>query len=233
MTSKNQVCRTAAMAAVFGLFVALAPSYAAIQVFQGTTSHGSTQTINFSPSQANGTTVVGDTNPPPQLFFNFTANNTLHPNGSGIDTVNGLGYTTLSVAPQLSTIGWTYMDFQADSLLKDISPSLNSLFKFTVNYVNSAGVAQTPYMITLNFPWENNNGDSQHYYMTATGGDVITSFSLAFSDPAHPANTIQDIHNWDIITASVPVPEPASLAIWGIGALGCAMAGYRRRKAAQ
>lgn len=28
------------------------------------------------------------------------------------------------------------------------------------------------------------------------------------------------------------VPEPASLAIWGIGALGCAIAGYRRRKAA-
>ena len=28
------------------------------------------------------------------------------------------------------------------------------------------------------------------------------------------------------------VPEPASLAIWGLGALGCAIAGYRRRKPA-
>lgn len=28
------------------------------------------------------------------------------------------------------------------------------------------------------------------------------------------------------------VPEPASMAIWGIGALGCAIAGYRRRKVA-
>lgn len=28
------------------------------------------------------------------------------------------------------------------------------------------------------------------------------------------------------------VPEPASLAIWGLGALGCAIASYRRRKAA-
>src|SRR5262249_27847609 len=27
------------------------------------------------------------------------------------------------------------------------------------------------------------------------------------------------------------VPEPASLAIWGIGAIGCAVAGYRRRRA--
>ena len=30
--------------------------------------------------------------------------------------------------------------------------------------------------------------------------------------------------------ASVATPEPASLAIWGLGALGCAIAGYRRRK---
>lgn len=28
----------------------------------------------------------------------------------------------------------------------------------------------------------------------------------------------------------VPLPEPASMAIWGIGALGMAFAGYRRRK---
>lgn len=28
------------------------------------------------------------------------------------------------------------------------------------------------------------------------------------------------------------VPEPASMAIWGLGALGCAVAGYRRRKLA-
>lgn len=29
-----------------------------------------------------------------------------------------------------------------------------------------------------------------------------------------------------------PTPEPASLATWGLGALGCAIAGYRRRKLA-
>jgi hypothetical protein len=28
------------------------------------------------------------------------------------------------------------------------------------------------------------------------------------------------------------VPEPASLAIWGLGALGCAIGAYRRRKQA-
>ena len=30
--------------------------------------------------------------------------------------------------------------------------------------------------------------------------------------------------------ASAVVPEPATLAIWGLGALGCAVAAYRRRR---
>lgn len=35
-----------------------------------------------------------------------------------------------------------------------------------------------------------------------------------------------------VVGEGAPVPEPASMAIWGIGALGCAVAGYRRRKQA-
>jgi hypothetical protein len=33
------------------------------------------------------------------------------------------------------------------------------------------------------------------------------------------------------VSVSEAVPEPASLTIWGLGAMGCAVAGYRRRKA--
>jgi len=29
-----------------------------------------------------------------------------------------------------------------------------------------------------------------------------------------------------------PTPEPASISVWGLGAIGCALAGYRRRKSA-
>lgn len=36
----------------------------------------------------------------------------------------------------------------------------------------------------------------------------------------------------DPAPASLETPEPASLAIWGLGAIGCAIAGYRRRKSA-
>jgi hypothetical protein len=31
---------------------------------------------------------------------------------------------------------------------------------------------------------------------------------------------------------SEAVPEPATLTIWGLGAIGCALAAYRRKKSA-
>jgi len=44
--------------------------------------------------------------------------------------------------------------------------------------------------------------------------------------------TISD--NWLFNAAPMAaVPEPASLTVWGLGALGCAIGAYRRRKSAQ
>jgi hypothetical protein len=46
-------------------------------------------------------------------------------------------------------------------------------------------------------------------------------------------NDFQIVSN-AFVTQPAPgaIPEPASLAIWGLGALGCAVAGYRRRRPA-
>jgi len=55
-------------------------------------------------------------------------------------------------------------------------------------------------------------------------GLIPGTYTYHWGDPTHPdpARTL---------TVQIgPVPEPASLAIWGLGALGCAIAGYRRRK---
>jgi hypothetical protein len=46
---------------------------------------------------------------------------------------------------------------------------------------------------------------------------------------ANETVTIAHSHISLIDLAPDPVPEPASMAIWGLGALGCAIAGYRRR----
>lgn len=81
---------------------------------------------------------------------------------------------------------------------------------------------------SLNFPWEGNNGQNQHYHVLATGSDVITKVVISY-DPPDPlpgetVNAIGDIHNIDVTT----VPEPTSLAIFGVGAF--AIAGYRLRR---
>jgi hypothetical protein len=41
--------------------------------------------------------------------------------------------------------------------------------------------------------------------------------------------TVADSHSLLIDRAPTPAPEPASMAIWGLGALYCAIAAYRRR----
>lgn len=59
--------------------------------------------------------------------------------------------------------------------------------------------------------WDVNSGSSTAYQNGI--GNPIPSESFQLFDDGTPA-----------------VPEPASMAIWGLGALGCAAAGYRRRR---
>jgi hypothetical protein len=50
------------------------------------------------------------------------------------------------------------------------------------------------------------------------------TYTWTWGDPTPPDPT-------RTLTVQIgPTPEPASLAIWSLGALGCAVAGYRRRK---
>jgi hypothetical protein len=57
------------------------------------------------------------------------------------------------------------------------------------------------------------------------GGNSFTNSSLETS-----SRTAFQLNGNAVTSASAP--EPASLAIWGLGALGCAVVGYRRRKMA-
>jgi hypothetical protein len=53
---------------------------------------------------------------------------------------------------------------------------------------------------------------------------------LTFNSVSAPAFAADNFRTFN--SAAAAIPEPASLAIWGLGALGCAVAGYRRRKLA-
>jgi hypothetical protein len=59
------------------------------------------------------------------------------------------------------------------------------------------------------------------------GAGAPSSGWNAFDNLRVSVNDVNSANN-----VSVAVPEPASLTLWGLGALGCGIAGYRRRKLA-
>jgi hypothetical protein len=66
---------------------------------------------------------------------------------------------------------------------------------------------------------------------TATG----TTQNVVISGNSPTGENFPYMNAWQLrnTTPNQPVvPEPASLTLWGLGALGCAIAGYRRRKLA-
>jgi hypothetical protein len=66
--------------------------------------------------------------------------------------------------------------------------------------------------------------------------DAVT-YRIYISDDTSQSSTTAGAHLDNVVVTGNTVaqgplaaPEPASLAIWSLGALGCAVAGYRRRK---
>lgn len=175
-------------------------------------SQGCDQTVNFSPAN-NGTTVVGDTNPPKPLYEVYVDSLegiTLHASGSTVDTgPQGAGFTSILLRPELG-YAWGAIEFMLDSVLKDQAQGSAGL-KFTAT--DNANVA---WVFNANFPWEGNRGENQHYHFHALNGESIQSVRIDYTDP-NGVNRINDIHNIDVNT--VAVPEPSSLALLGLAVL--------------
>lgn len=56
---------------------------------------------------------------------------------------------------------------------------------------------------------------------------------LSFRDVSGGDDNVSFVDSVSVeLVGNAAVPEPASMAIWSVGALGCALAGYRRRKLA-
>jgi hypothetical protein len=186
------------------------------------------QSVNFSGA-GSGITITGNTNPAPvyDVEVNSLQGFTLHGSGGVIDTgVGGLGFNAISITPDLP-YAWTYIEFMLDATIKthiggDLTLTATNQFGSTF----SSG--------PLNFPWEGNSGTNQHYYAEATGGDLIRSLTISYVDadcvaPTDVCNRIHSIENIDVKYAMVNmVPEPATLALFGLGIAG--LAATRRRQ---
>lgn len=77
-------------------------------------------------------------------------------------------------------------------------------------------------------------GPDPHGFTTYTAnisGLAAGTYQLRFGQVDNQSNFNLGVDNVSILAdLQAPVPEPATMTIWGLGALGCAAAAYRRRR---
>ena len=218
-------CLLTLLLAAFGTVVFPATSRATItfDLGQCVSSEGCDQTINF-PGNGLGTTVVDDTNPPnPFYHVSATSDGTVVLDTSGGTIKNDIAtagltrivLTPVCPAPDGLCYGWTTIEFQLDSL-KGAQP-LGTL-GLVLTAIDQKGVSFSSG--SLAFPWEGNNGENQHYHVHSDyPNEIITQLIVTYADPLGGGNTIQDMHNIDVHSAPVPVPEPSSFLLVGLSLL--------------
>lgn len=191
------------------------------------------QAVGFTPKKS-GWSILGDTNPNP--VYDVTASSlegkTLLGNGRNVtndadtnNTIYGLKAVSFVAA---TGYAWNYFDVQLDSTIvtdNSLVAGLNELrFELFVNATDSmAALSQT-----LDFPWEANSGENQHYYALANGGNTFSRVDIIYTPTFNSDNTIRDIHHVNVVAASVP--EPTSIAMWGLGAVGMMFVRRKRQQ---
>jgi hypothetical protein len=155
---------------------------------------------------------------------------------------NPLG-TTIAGVVNLPLTGNATYDSLLDSASYAVSP---------VTYVIDGLVSGTRYLVQFFVADTRTDGLANTRTVTYSdgGGSTLTSTplgggfaftgifiatgatqSVVISGNGPNNGNVAYINAWQLRNASVP--EPASLTLWGLGALGLSIAGYRRRKAAE
>ena len=179
----------------------------------------SQQTINISPAQT-GTTITGHTVPPPNYDVTITSDGrTLHGTGSTIDSPSA-GNVDVITFTAASPYAWTYFDFQLDATNKNTPTGTTGL---TITISGNGGT----YSEILNFPWEGNSGENQHYMITAINGQWFDTVTINYTAPSGVTNHIQDIHTIDVASVQV-IPAPPGVVLAGMGFLSLGLLRLRR-----
>lgn len=190
------------------------------------------QTVGFSPPTT-GSSIVGNTNPGP--VYDVTATTlesgvVLRGNGGHVgnnaDAGNNIvGLKALKFVAE-SGYAWTYFDFQLDSTIVKDPALVAGKLELTIKLYDAFDNFLAHQL--LDFPHEGDRGENQHYFAKAFDGAQFSRIDILYAPTYNTNNRIHEIHNIDVATVpAAPVPEPASLAVWAMGAAG--MAFGRRR----
>jgi len=144
----------------------------------------------------------------PLMFYSNTSSPSF-PNTSGASLHNSLGM----VDPII--LGFTQARTEA-------------AFVVVANPGTVTFTAMLGNVVVESFTATTNVANSNNYF--GFSGIAFNQVKVDAASGFGPAIVLDNVELGNLVSTSAAVPEPATLAIWSFGALGCAVGAYRRRK---
>lgn len=172
-------------------------------------------------------------------YGNFQAQGYLDPPGPNNESAD----------PSGTLASWNFdfsinTNYNGDSLGGGLLSDFNYLLKIDYDPSSGQNFENFPYVLFLgNSPTGSPNlaqnsenigfgfltSNAPQSFSPFASGDYVIKLEAYQGDPLN-GGTLVGSSQIDVLVGSVP--EPASMAIWGLGALGCAIGAYRRKRMA-